>query len=276
MLQAAGDVPGSAVCSRPEILRPGTIFRDVEMPWCPEMVVIPQGEFMMGSSDAERQWAMAQGARREWLQSEKPQHHVAIRRCVAVGRYPVTFDEYDAFAAATGRSQPSDRDWGRSRRPVIDVSWEDATAYAQWLTAKTRQPYRLLSEAEWEYVARAGTTTYYWWGDEITPANANYGNNISQTTEVGSYPPNPWALRDTQGNVWEWVEDCWNADYDRAPDDGSACVDGDCSRRVVRGGSWNFDPWFLRSAFRIWSLADRRSDGCGFRVASTLTSPRVP
>jgi formylglycine-generating enzyme required for sulfatase activity len=254
-----------------ETLRPGTIFRDVEMPWCPEMVAIPQGEFLMGSSDAERQWVIAHGARREWVQSERPQHHVAIRSWLAVGRYPVTFDEYDHFAAATGRRQPSDRDWGRGRRPVIDVSWEDATAYARWLSARTCQPYRLLSEAEWEYAARAGTTTYYWWGDEITPADANYGNNLTRTAEVGSYPPNPWGLYDTQGNVWEWVEDCWSADYDGAPDDGSVRVSGDCSRRVVRGGSWSFDPWFLRSAFRVWSIAYHRSDGCGFRLARTLT-----
>jgi formylglycine-generating enzyme required for sulfatase activity len=155
---------------------------------------------------------------------------------------------------------------------VVCVSWENAKAYVAWLSQETGQPYRLLSEAEWEYACRAGTTTRYWWGDDPpTPEQANFGRNVRGTTEVGTYPANPWGLHDMHGNVWDWVEDCWNESYQGAPSDGSAWMSGDCSRRVLRGGSWTYGGRaVLRSAFRGRSFADFRSFNRGFRVARTL------
>ena len=240
-----------------KLLKPGTVFRK-DAPWCPELVVIPPGEFMMGSTEAERQWA-------------KPQHRVSIAYSLAVGRYAVTFEEYDHFAKATGSALPADKGWGRSRRPVIHVSWDEAKAYVAWLGAETGQAYRLLSEAEWEYACRAGTTTQYWWGDEITPKNANYGRNVGKTSEVGTYPVNPFGLYDMHGNVWEWVEDCWNDSYKGAPDDGSAWTSSDCRRRVLRGGSWSSPPEVLRSAHRYWNNRVKPEYKAGFRVARTLS-----
>ena len=200
------------VFGRPRVisLDPGTVFRDIDEPWCPEMVVIPPGEFMMGSTEAEK---------------ERPQHQVRIVYRLAVGRYPVTFEEYDHFAPPW-EEPPSDEGWGRGRRPVINVSWDDAEAYVEWLGRETGQPYRLLSEAEWEHACRAGTTTRYSWGYEITAENANYGKNVGETSEVGSYPANPFGLYDMQGNVWEWVEDRWHDNYVGAPHDGSAWTEG--------------------------------------------------
>ena len=251
--------------------KPGIVFCDREEEWCPEMVVIPPGEFMMGSTDAEREWAIKQGAEQRWVEFERPEHLVRIAYPLAVGRFPVTFQEYGHFARATGRRQPGDKGWGRSRRPVINVTWDDAKAFVAWLSVQTGEPYRLLSEAEWEYAGRAGTTTRFWWGDDVTPDNAGCGPEISRTTEVGSYPADPWGLYDTHGNVWEWVEDCWNDSYENAPEDGRAWTSGDCRRRVLRGGSWTNKPVGLRSACRIWREAADRRDSNGFRVARTLS-----
>jgi formylglycine-generating enzyme required for sulfatase activity len=198
-LQDTLALPDHAVTSRPESLRPGTVFRDIDEPWCPELVVIPPGEFMMGSPEGEEDREEAEG----------PQHLVKIGYPLAVGRYPLTFEEYEHLARTTGRELPSDEGWGRGRRPVINVSWVDATAYTEWLSLEFVRPYRLLSEAEWEYACRAGSTTRYWWGDDISPEYANYGEEVGKTSEVGSYPANPWGLYDTHGNAWEWVEDCW-------------------------------------------------------------------
>jgi formylglycine-generating enzyme required for sulfatase activity len=179
--------------------------------WCPELVVIPPGEFMMGSTEAEK---------------ERPQHQAQIAYSLAVGRSPVTFEEYGHFARIAGREPPYDEGWGRGRRPAINVSWNDAGAYVEWLSAATGQPYRLLSETEWEHACRAGTATRYCWGDDITPLNANYGKSLGKTTEVGSYPANRFGLYDMQGNVWEWVEDRWHDNYDGAPHDSSAWIEG--------------------------------------------------
>jgi formylglycine-generating enzyme required for sulfatase activity len=155
---------------------------------------------------------------------------------------------------------------------VVCVSWEDAKTYVEWLGKETGQLYRLPSEAEWEYACRAGTTTRYWWGDDSpTPEQANFGMNVRRTTEVGFYPANPWGLHDMHGNVWEWVEDCWNDSYEGAPNDGSAWTSGDCSRRVLRGGSWNYEPELLRSALRSVDLTGGRDNYVGFRVARTLS-----
>jgi formylglycine-generating enzyme required for sulfatase activity len=252
-------------------LSPGTVFRDKDEPWCPEMVVIPPGEFMMGSTAAEREWAIGQGTWREWLEAEQPQHPVRIAYPLAVGRYPVTFEEYGHFARSARHAQPDDAGWGRGRRPVINVSWEDSKAYVEWLSAGTGQVYRLLSEAEWEYACRASTTTRYWWGDEITPENANYGRKVGKTGEVGSYLANSFGLYDTHGNVWEWVEDRWQDSYGDAPDDGSAWIVGTDSRRVQRGGSWANGPGSIRSACRGRNITDSRGVIIGFRVARTLS-----
>ena len=227
-------------------LKPGESFRDLD--GGPEMVIVPAGEFWMGSKDGEGGDA------------ERPRHKVTIPKPFAVGRYAVTFDEWDAARAAGGVSHnPSDRGWGRGRRPVIDVNWEDAQAYTKWLSSKTGQPYRLLSEAEWEYCCRAGTSTHFWWGDEISIQQANYDGNYTfgkgskgeyrqKTLPVESFQPNPWGLYQVHGNVWEWCQDCWNDNYHNAPADGSAWTTGDCSRRVLRGGSWSNNPQYLRSA----------------------------
>ncbi len=241
------------------------VFRDVDAPWCPEMVVIPKGTFLMGSPETEigRQ------------SNEGPQHRVAIGRRFALGKYAVTFDEYDHFCEVTNRRKPRDQSWGRSRRPVINVSWQDAVAYCEWLAKETGKPYRLPSEAEWEYAARAGTTTRYSWGHAITPKNANYSESkLGKTTEVGAYPANPWGLYDVHGNVREWVGDVWHDSYAGAPVDGSAWTEGEGTdsscNRVHRGGSWYGNPSFLRSANRAKKMPDYRYKVLGFRVARTL------
>jgi formylglycine-generating enzyme required for sulfatase activity len=250
----------------------GTVFRDIEAPWCPELVVIPAGSFVMGSPATEEGRSPDEG----------PQHEVTFARPFALGRYPVTFDEYDHFCAETRREKPPDRDWGRGRRPAINVSWEDAKAYVEWLSEHTGQGYRLPSEAEWEYACRAGTTTPFWTGETIGTERANYNGNYTygrgrkgeyrvQTTPVGTFEANPWGLHDMHGNVWEWCEDCCNDSYKGAPDDGSAWTAGDCRRRVLRGGSWNSNPGYLRSAERDGYYADDPVNDFGFRVAGTVS-----
>ncbi|NBB71307.1 MAG: SUMF1/EgtB/PvdO family nonheme iron enzyme [Alphaproteobacteria bacterium] len=232
--------------------------------FCPELLVIPAGTFTMGSPPDE--------AGR--FDDEGPQREVRVAR-FALGRYEVTFAQYDACVDAGGCAErPNDLGWGRGERPVIYVSWEDAQDYVEWLGEATGAPYRLPSEAEWEYAARAGTTTRFAFGDELSPAEANFGRNIGRTWDVGSGAANDWDLFDMHGNVWEWVEDCWHDNYEGAPRDGSAWLqshDGDCSRRVVRGGSWNFLPEDLRSADRLRLKRDNRIFTLGFRVARTLT-----
>ena len=228
----------------------------------PEMVEIPAGMFRMGEF---------QGGGND----QRSLHMVRIATPFAMGKYEVTFEAYDQFAVATGRELPDDRGWGRGKRPVMRVSWNDAVAYAQWLSEQTGKRYRLPTEAEWEYAARAGSTTRYWWGNELGRNNANCigcGSrwDNKQTAPVGSFRPNDFGLYDTAGNVWEWVEDCWNKSYDGAPSDGSAWLGGDCSNRVLRGGSWVFIPWGLRSAYRFRGWTVNRYVDFGFRVARTL------
>jgi formylglycine-generating enzyme required for sulfatase activity len=245
----------------PATLRgPGDEFRDCDDDSCPLMVVVPAGSFLMGSPEGEG------------LHGEGPQREVTIAEPFAIGKYEVTFEEWDACVAdgGCGGHKPNDR-WGRGRQPVINVSWNHADAYVSWLSERTGEEYRLPSEAEWEYAARAGTTTRYSWGDEITPDHANYGGNVGRTTEVGSYAANPWGLHHMHGNVWEWVEDCLNETYEGAPEDGSAWTTGNCSSRVVRGGSWDLGPGGLRSARRFGVVPGNRNYNLGFRVARTLT-----
>lgn len=238
------------------------VFRDIDAEWCPEMVALPAGEFLMGSPENER----------ERQEREGPQHRVTIGYRLAIGRYPVTVEEYEHFCDATGGQKPDDEGWGRGRRPVINVSWDDAQAYCAWLAKETGRGYRLPSEAEWEYVCRAGTTTRYAFGDNITTKDANFGFNLGKTTEVGAYPPNAWGLHDMHGNVWEWAADVWHEDYQGAPVDGSAWMTGgDQTRRVLRGGSWYNSRYFVRSVFRGRYLTGNRYNFVGFRVARTLT-----
>ena len=244
--------------------RPGKRFRDCDA--CPEMVVLPAGSFLMGSPESEK-------GRHD---DEGPQHQVTIREAFAVGAYEVTFEEWAACAAdgGCGGHRPIDYGWVRGSRPVIYVSWEDTQAYISWLTHKTGKEYRLLSEGEWEYAARAGTRTRYSFGDEITPNDANYGGNIGKTRPVGSYRANGYGLYDMHGNVGEWVQDCWNDSYTGAPNNGEAWERGDCSRRVLRGGSWYSLLGDLRSASRLRDHSGSHNDndsGLGFRVARTLT-----
>jgi formylglycine-generating enzyme required for sulfatase activity len=250
---------------------PGTVFRDTlkDSSEGPEMVVIPSGNFLMGSPERES------GRSR----SEGPQHRVTIGRAFAMGRYAVTFDEYDSFANAMGRELPGDEGWGRGNRPVISVSWHDAFAYTKWLSAQTDKSYRLPTEAQWEYAARAGTETRYWWGNEIGRNHANCSgcgsqwDHHKQTAPVGSFYVNPFGLYDTAGNVMEWVQDCWHDSYKGAPNDGSAWEGeggGDCRLRVLRGGSWGGGPGYLRSANRTRNNPGTRFDFVGFRLAQDL------
>jgi formylglycine-generating enzyme required for sulfatase activity len=240
----------------------GDVFRGC--PHCPEMVVVPDGEFMMGSPKSEK------GRHSD----EEPWHLVRIGRPFAIARFEVTFEEWEACVAGGGCGgyRPDDRGWGRGRRPVINVSWADAQAYVEWLSDVTGARYRLPSEAEWEYAARAGTAMAYWWGESSDTARANYAGRVGKTVEVGGYAPNPWGLYDTAGNVWEWVEDCWHEGYSGAPPDNSPWT-GKCSssRRVVRGGSWLGDPRDVRSAFRYGGEPGGRDLNLGFRVSRTLT-----
>ena len=233
-----------------------------------KMVVVPAGTFQMGCVSG-----------RDCDDDEHPVHPVTISRPFALSRHEVTFDEYDRFAAETGRTPPDDEGWGRGRRPVVNVSWDDAQAYVSWLSSETGVRYRLPSEAEWEYAARAGTTTAYSWGNEIGDNRANCDGCGSEwddemTAPVGSFAANPWGLHDMHGNVWEWVEDCPHDSYAGAPEDGSAwTAGGDCSRRVSRSGFWGSDPGSLRAARRTWSGARFGASFRGFRVATTLDGP---
>ncbi len=230
------------------------------------MVVVPAGSFMMGSPDTEAGRSPDEG----------PQHRVTFAQPFAVGKYELTFDEWDACVADRGcKHKPGDEGWGRGRRPVINVSWDDAQTYVAWLAKKTGKGYRLLSEAEWEYAARAGSTTAYPWGQEPGTNRANFYGSGSQwsgkqTAPVGRFKANAFGLFDMIGNVWEWTQDCWNDSYAGAPKDGSAWLKGDCVRRVVRGGSWDNYPEFARAACRNWYLPGVRLNDLGFRLARTL------
>jgi formylglycine-generating enzyme required for sulfatase activity len=247
---------------------PGQKFK--ECVDCPEMVVVPAGSFEMGTPPRDK----------EGFDDERPHHLARIAKPFAAGRFAVTFDEWKACADDGGcksHPSPSDSGWGKGNRPVIDVSWNDAQDYVTWLNGKVRgQPYRLLTEAEWEYAARAGSRTRYFWGDSIGTNRANCSGCGSQwdgkqTAPVGSFAANAFGLHDMHGNVMQWTQDCWNGNYHSAPPDGSAWVTGDCASRVVRGGSWNIDPWFLRAARRLRGSTELRGNDLGFRVARTLT-----
>jgi len=302
--------------ARRQEYKPGTVFDDCTD--CPPMVVIPAGQFTMGSPDSEP----------GRFGHEGPQRTVRIAKPFALGRNEVTFSEFERFAVETGYKTEAERDVGKKgcfgfnfnapeatksdwqpgrswrepgidqntdRDPVVCVSWNDARAYASWLSKKTGKVYRLPTEAEWEYAARAGTRTARYWGDDPGQAcvHENVGDQSTRTAfrrtlsrstgrrhecndgryytaPVGSYKANGFGLYDMLGNVWEWTEDCWNASYKGAPADGSAWVTGDCSRRVLRGGNWGSEPRRTRSAHRAGEPYDDRATARGFRLARTL------
>jgi formylglycine-generating enzyme required for sulfatase activity len=241
----------------PASREPGDIFRDC--PDCEELVVVPAGEFDMGSTQEP---------------AEGPVHHVVIGRPFAIGRREVTFAQWDQCLAAGGcKFSPADQGWGRGERPVINVSWDDTKDFIGWLSKRTGQAYRLPTEAEWEYAARGGAATPYWWGKDIGTGRAqcaDCGEPARQTVPTGSFRPNAFGLYDTAGNAAEWVQDCWNPSYRGAPHDGSAWTSGDCSLHVLRGGSFANKATSLRSAARFRYDEDVRYYANGFRVARDL------
>jgi formylglycine-generating enzyme required for sulfatase activity len=245
-------------------LNPGTEFKECAA-GCPTMVVLPAGKFTMGSPDNEK----------DRSDSEGPQHEVVIAKPFAVSKTEVTFAEWDACAVAGGCPKASDSTWGRGDRPVINVSWDDAKQYADWLSKMTGKKYRLLTEAEWEYAARAGSQTRFSFGDDEAQLEqyAWYIRNSEKRTQpVGDKIANAFRLHDMHGNVYEWVEDFWHDSYRGAPTDGSAWTkDGNESQRVVRGGSWGNSPRLLRAAYRSSDSPDIRDNDRGFRLARTLS-----
>ncbi len=259
---------------RPEDLPNLGSFQEAE--FAPEMVVIPAGRFLMGSPEDEER-------RRD---NEGPQHEVTIDYRFAVGRYVVTFDEFDMFCSLTGRTGSNDEGWGRDRNPLIYASWEDAQAYLNWLNlnltrAFSSPPYRLLSEAEWEYCCRAGSEKPFSFGEKISKDQVNHGGVLTltgvqgnsyptRTLPVGTLPANGWGLFEMHGNVWEWVDDTWHNSYEGAPTDGSAWTDGKGMGRVLRGGSWREPIRGVRSASRTGRISGERRFDIGFRVAKTL------
>ena len=237
----------------------------------PAMVAIASGDFTMGSAVNER-----------GRDADETQRAVQIQRPFAIGKYEVTFDEYERFARATDRDMPSDEGWGKGRRPVINVSWNDAKAYAEWLSENTGQTYRLPTEAEWEYAARAGSTGPFSFEGPISANKANYDARVAnadgatgeyrgRTVAVGSFSKhaNAWGLNDVHGNVGEWVEDCYGS-YEGAPTNGAAARFAPCRYRVIRGGSWSLGPPFVRSASRSYHVPSVRINFLGFRLAQDL------
>ncbi|MFO1419716.1 MAG: SUMF1/EgtB/PvdO family nonheme iron enzyme [Candidatus Competibacteraceae bacterium] len=231
--------PAPAPSSSP--LKPFTVFRDRLRDGSdgPAMVMIPAGGFWMGSSETET-----------GRNDNEHRHRVLIARPFAIGQYAVTFDEYDRFCAVTQRQKPQDQGWGRGNRPVINVSWYDAVDYTEWLSVHTGQAYWLPTEAEWEYTARAGTEMAFWWGDNITPDQANYDFNHNGTVPVDWFQPNPWGLYQVHGNVWEWTGSCYDTNYGGA--DVQYAGSNKAGARAVRGGSWNALSYGVRSASRRW------------------------
>lgn len=275
-LEDAGDAPPEAAEAPVETPPPDeeeaveepapadmTRFRDCA--GCPEMVVVPGGRFTMGSSPGETGHEPDEG----------PPHEVSVRS-FAIGRFEVTFAQWDACVAAGACTYvPHDQGWGRGNRPVVNVAWRDITAYLDWLSRRTGHRYRLPSEAEWEYAARAGSDTLYWWGDEIGSGNANCARCGSEwdgrmTAPVGSFPPNAFGLHDMLGNVTEWVADCYRPNYHLAPTDGSVWWAETVEYYVGRGGSWYSAPLNLRAANRMFAWPWLTEPDFGFRVARSL------
>ena len=277
--------PASPVADTEGVLRDRFLGGDARGP---ELVLLPTGRFQMGSPEHERKVAMEAGSQPGWLARELPQHWVGIEKPIAMGRYPVTVGEWRVFVASTGWRPSGETDWDApgfvqtDRHPVVGVNWFDAIRYVRWLSEATGKSYRLPSEAEWEYACRAGTKTAFSFGDRITTDQANYDGNFTYnggprgeyrrgTTPVGTFPANPWGLFDMHGNVWEWVQDVVHDNYDGAPLDGSAWEEGgDQARRILRGGSWLYNPRYLRAALRNGFSAALSNDIVGFRIVRDL------
>ena len=318
--QRLADAPSSIGVN---VLPAGSTFRDC--PSCPQMTVIPAGQFLMGSSDEDIKRDIQEvpenfrtgstfltPGQLDYMAHEQPQHPVTIEHAFALGTYPVTLGEFEAFVHETGyqasngctaprnpHSQMPSAGWQKpgwqgpgfaqsDQDPVVCVNWLDIQAYVNWLNSKllsarnesvnqTRLAthYRLPSEAEWEYAARAGTKTTRWWGDAIGANNANCKTcgsewDAKRTGPVGSLQANPFGLYDMLGNVFEWTNDCWNVRYLGAPSNGQPWTSGDCTERVTRGGSWMSDSWVVRSASRARGFPIERYNYVGFRVAKTI------
>lgn len=248
--------------------KPGEVFRDPlkSRGDGPEMVVIPTGRFRMGDTQGKHG------------KDELPVHEMRIKRPFAASRYEITFEQYDEIAKATGRKLPENEGWGRGRQPVIRVSWNDAVVYADWLSGQTAKRYRLPSEAEWEYAARGGTETVYWWGNEMKQGLANCIGCGSpwdgkKPAPVGSFKPNPFGLYDTSGNVSEWTQDCRHENYKGAPSDGSAWEEkdgGDCAVRGIRGGMWLWAQDHVCSSSRRWNRPTFSGRALGFRLVREI------
>lgn len=228
----------------------------------PEMIALRGGTFRRGDLQGDGD------------EDERPPTTIKVKP-FAIGIYEVSFDEYDRFSSSARRERPDDERWGRGRRPVINVSWDSAREYTEWLSSQTGESYRLPTDAEWEYAARAGSESRFWWGDEVDTARANCAGCGSlwdgeRSSRVGSFEPNGYGLHDTAGNLFEWVEDCWNSSFADAPEDGSALLKPDCGVRVIRGGAWSFPPNEARSANRWRNFQSRRSDDTGFRLVREL------
>ncbi|SCA56484.1 conserved exported hypothetical protein [Candidatus Terasakiella magnetica] len=238
----------------------GQEFKDCEA--CPRMITLAPGSFIMGDDTAYKY--------------ERPAHEVRIDYPFALGKYEITFDEWEACAQELGcKAAPDDHGWGKGRYPIINVTYKDIGDYLSWISKKTGKTYRLPSEAEWEYGARAGTTTAYWWGDKPGKNNANCRKCGSKwsglgSAPVGSFKPNPWGFHDMNGNAWEWVADCWSPHHAMAPTDGSPRMDGNCQTPVMRGGSWYYFPKLSRSAYRYKNHEQVFSYNITFRVLREL------
>ncbi|MBB4818546.1 formylglycine-generating enzyme required for sulfatase activity [Pseudomonas alcaligenes] len=233
----------------------------------PELVIVPAGEFLMGDATGRGN------------DNERPTHRVTIDKPFAIGRFELTFDDWQRYASATGKPMPDNEGWGLSgQRPVIHVSWFDARAYCDWLSSVTGQRYRLPTEAEWEYAARAGGTGYYGWGDELDSSESaprahcrgcGTPNSIrGKTAQVGQYPANAFGLHDTAGNVWEWTASRFAAPFDGSEAQAAALLDR--SPRVVRGGAWNSGPAYLRTSLRDLKQPGHDDYALGFRVLREL------
>ncbi len=241
------------------------MFKDC--PECPELVVVPPGLYIMGLNATSKR--------------SKPAHRVNIRKPFAIGRFEVKFSEWQACVDDGGcLAEPDDHRWGREGRPVINVTYFDAKRYLEWISKKTGKRYRLPSEAEWEYADRGGTTTLWWWGNKVGKNNANCKDCKSKWSDggtlphgsapVGSFAANPFGIHDTAGNVFEWVEDCWNKSHKNAPKNGAARTEGNCRYRVLRGGSFYYYSKVAKSFYRAKNPPNVKSYWLGFRVLREL------
>lgn len=260
---------------------PFSEFRDCDT--CPAMIRIPAGQFTMGDLASGADGKALPGRMLQALggmlnridgkNEERPPRTVEVA-AFSVGKYEVTFDQWDACVAAGGCSnyRPADHGWGRGQQPVINVSWNQIQQYLLWINAKTGKRYRLPSEAEWEYVTRAGTKSEYSFGDAVNCAQARFGHldgtcgTEQRPLPVGQFAANPWGLHDLHGNVWEWVQDCHERNYIDAPANASPRIGGDCNRRMYRGGGWSSGPAWLRAAFRGDDATSARYYDLGFRL----------